>query len=110
MVTVVDCFSLELLAIHVGQSLEGEDVVRVVDAIAVQRGTLKAIKADNGSAFIGKAMDRWAYQRAVEIDFSLPGKPTDNAMIESFRGRLRQESLNERWFMSLEDAQHKIEA
>lgn len=110
MLTVVDCFTRESLAIHVGQSLKGEDVVRVVDAIAGQRGTPQTIKADNGSEFISKAMDRWAYERKVEIDFSRPGKPTDNATIESFNGRLRQECLNEHWFMSLEDAQHKIEA
>ena len=110
MLTVVDCFTRESLAIHVGQSLKGEDVVRVVDAIARERGTPQTIKADNGSEFISKAMDRWAYEHKVEIDFSRPGKPTDNAMVESFNGRLRQECLNEHWFMSLEDAQHKIEA
>ena len=110
MPTVVDCFTRESLAIHVGQSLKGEDVVRVVDAIARERGTPQTIKADNGSEFISKAMDRWAYEHKVEIDFSRPGKPTDNAMVESFNGRLRQECLNEHWFMSLEDAQHKIEA
>ena len=110
MLTVVDCFTRESLAIHVGQSLKGEDVVRVVDAIARERGTPQTIKTDNGSEFISKAMDRWAYERKVEIDFSRPGKPTDNAMVESFNGRLRQECLNEHWIMSLEDAQHKIEA
>jgi len=109
MLTVVDCVTRESLAIHVGQSLKGEDVVRVVDAIARERGTPQTIKADNGGEFISKAMDRWAYEHKVEIDFSRPGKPTDNAMVESFNGRLRQECLNEHWFMSLEDAQHKIE-
>ena len=109
MLTVVDCFTRESLAIHVGQSLKGEDVVRVVDAIARERGTPQTIKADNGGEFISKAMDRWAYEHKVEIDFSRPGKPTDNAMVESFNGRLRQECLNEHWFMSMEDAQHKIE-
>ena len=55
-------------------------------------------------------MDKWAYERGVELDFSRPGKPTDNAMVESFNGRLRQECLNEHWFMSLQDAKNKIEA
>ena len=55
-------------------------------------------------------MDKWAYERGVELDFSRPGKPTDNAMVESFNGRLRQEWLNEHWFMSLQDARNKIEA
>jgi putative transposase len=68
------------------------------------------IKTDNGSEFISKVMDKWAYERGVELDFSRPGKPTDNAMVESFNGRLRQECLNEHWFMSLKDARNKIEA
>jgi len=55
-------------------------------------------------------MDKWAYKRGIELDFSRPGKPTDNAMVESFNGRLRQECLNEHWFMSLGDAMDKIEA
>jgi putative transposase len=55
-------------------------------------------------------MDKWAYERGIELDFSRPGKPTDNAMVESFNGRLRQECLNEHWFMSLGDATDKIEA
>ncbi len=109
MLTVVDCFSRESLSIHVGQSLKGEDVVRVLDAIVNERGKPQTIKSDNGSEFISKAMDKWAYERGVELDFSRPGKPTDNAMVESFNGRLRQECLNEHWFMSLEDARDKIE-
>ena len=63
-----------------------------------------------GSEFISKVMDKWAYERGIELDFSRPGKPTDNAMVESFNGRLRQECLNEHWFMSLQDARNKIEA
>lgn len=110
MLTVVDCYSRESLAIHVGQSLKGEDVVRVLNQIAQERGRPQTIKADNGSEFISKVMDKWAYEKGVEIDFSRPGKPTDNAMVESFNGRLRQECLNEHWFMSLDDAKDKIEA
>lgn len=64
----------------------------------------------HGSEFAGKVMDRWAYERDIEIDFSRPGIPTDNATVESFNGRLRQECLNENWFLSLDDARHKIEA
>ena len=110
MLTVVDCFTRECLSIHVGQSLKGEDVVRIVEAISQIRGVPETIKTDNGSEFISKAMDRWAYERKVEIDFSRPGKPTDNAMVERFNGGLRQERLNEQWFMSLNDAKSKIEA
>jgi putative transposase len=101
MLTVVDCYSRESLAIHVGQSLKGEDVVGALNAIVHQRGQPQTIKTDNGSEFISKIMDKWAYERGVELDFSRPGKPTDNALVESFNGRLRQECLNEHWFMSL---------
>ncbi len=62
-----------------------------------------------GSEFISKALDKWAYENGVEIDFSRPGKPTDNAKNESFNGRFREECLNAHWFLSLEDARRKIE-
>ena len=110
MLTVVDCYTRECLAIDVGQSLKGEDVVESLNRICAQRGLPRTIKTDNGSEFISKAMDKWAYERGVELDFSRPGKPTDNARVESFNGRLRQECLNAHWFMSLADAQDKIAA
>jgi putative transposase len=75
-----------------------------------QRGKPAAIKVDNGSEFAGKVMDRWAYENGVELDFSRRGTPTDNAVVESFNGRLRQECLNEHWFLSLADARRKISA
>ncbi len=62
-----------------------------------------------GTEFTSKAFDQWAYTNGVEIDFTRPGKPTDNAFIESFNGRVRQECLNENWFLSIEDAQQKVE-
>jgi len=110
MLTVVDCYTQECLAIDVGQSLKGEDVVRTLTRIAAARGKPRTVKSDNGSEFISKAMDRWAYENAVELDFSRPGKPTDNAKVESFNGRLRSECLNAHWFLSLDDAKRKIEA
>ncbi len=67
------------------------------------------MKTDNGREFISKAMDKWAYERGIEIEFSRPSTPTDNATIERFNGRLRQECLNEHWFMSLNDVRSKIE-
>jgi putative transposase len=91
MLTVVDLYTRECLAIDVGQSLKGDDVVRVLNEICSLRGKPRTIKTDNGSEFISKAMDKWAYERGVELDFSRPGKPTDNAGVESFNGRLRQE-------------------
>lgn len=108
--TVVDTYTRECLAIEVGQSLKGEDVVRTLERITGQRGWPGTIKADNGSEFISKAMDRWAYENGVELDFSRPGRPTDNAKVESFNGRLREECLNAHWFLSLDDAKRKIEA
>jgi putative transposase len=100
----------ECLAIEVGQSLKGEGVVGVLNMIELQRGLQMTIETDNGSEFIGKAMDRWAYERAEELDFSRPGEPTDNAGVKCFDGCPRQECLNANWFLSLEDARMKIEA
>ena len=110
MLTVVDLYTRECLAIEVGQSLRGEDVVRVLNEVAQERGLPRAVKSDNGREFISKIMDKWVYERSVALDFSRPGKPTDNAAVESFNGRLRQECLNANWFLSLADAQEKIAA
>lgn len=107
--TVVDCNSRESLAIHVGHSLQGKDVVRGFDQIVQERGRPETITTDNGNGFISKVMDNWLYERGVEIDSCRPGNPTDNAMVERFNGRLRQECRNEHWIMSLNDAQTKIE-
>ena len=108
--TVVDNYTRECLAIEVGQSLKGDDVVNALLRITAERGKPQTIKVDNGSEFISKAMDRWAYENRVDLDFSRPGKPTDNAKVESINGRFRVECLNTHWFLSLADAQRKIEA
>src|SRR6266436_6247493 len=109
--TLVDNYSRECLEIEVGQSLKGFDVVAVMERIKQVRGVVpQRIQVDNGSEFISKALDRWAYENAVTLDFSRPGKPTDNAYVESFNGRLRDECLNANWFLSLADAKAKIEA
>ena len=108
--TIVDNFSRQCLAIHVGQSLKGEDVVAVMQRLHQQLGLVpERIQVDNGSEFISKALDRWAYDQHVTLDFSRPGKPTDNPYIESFNGSFRDECLNVHWFLSLTDAQEKIE-
>ena len=73
-------------------------------------GYPKSIRADNGPEFISRDLDLWAYQNDVILDFSRPGKPTDNAFIESFNGKFRAECLNAHWFMGLEDARSKLEA
>ncbi|MBX9653775.1 integrase core domain-containing protein [bacterium] len=90
-----------------GQRLTGDDVVRVLDQVTKQRGSPKSIRVDNGPEFISKSLDLWAYWSKVELAFSRPGKPTDNAFIESFNGKFREECLNQHWFLSLEDAQEK---
>ena len=83
--TIVDNYTRECLAIEVGQRLTGDDVAATLNRINATRGLPKTIKVDNGSEFISKAMDRWAYEHSVELDFSRPGRPIDNAKIESFR-------------------------
>ena len=65
---------------------------------------------NNGPEFTSKRLDQWAYLNGVKLDFSRPGKPTDNAFIEAFNGRFRQECLNENWFLSWEDAEEKVES
>ncbi|NRT18726.1 putative transposase [Hymenobacter sp. 9A] len=108
--TIVDNFSRQCLAIHVGQSLKGEDVAAVMQRLHEQLGVVpERIQVDNGSEFVSKALDRWAYDRHVTLDFSRPGKPTDNPCIESFNGSFRDACLNVHWFLSLLDAQEKIE-
>ena len=93
-----------------GQNLRSTEVAEMLNIIALRRPLPQLLKTDNGSEFTGKMLDRWVYERGIRIDFSRPGTPTDNATVESFNGRLRQECLNENWFMSLEDARCKIEA
>jgi putative transposase len=108
--TIVDNFSRQCVAIHVGQSLKGDDVVEVLERLKVVSLTVPSrIQVDNGSEFISKALDKWAYDKGVTLDFSRPGKPTDNPFIESFNGSFRDECLNAHWFLSLTDAQEKIE-
>ena len=108
--TVVDNLSRECLAIYVGQSLKGKDVVDVLNRIKITRNIVpRKIQTDNGSEFISKEMDRWAYENKVTMHYSRPGKPTDNPLVESFNGSFRDECLNAHWFLSLEDAKEKIE-
>ena len=108
--TVVGNFSRKCLAIHAGKSLRGSDVVGAMERITERTNSLpRRIKVDNGSEFISKVLDKWAYENKVELDFSRPGKPTDNPFIESFNGSFRDECLNANWFFSLEDAQEKFD-
>jgi putative transposase len=105
----VDIYTRESLAIEAGQRLKGEDVVMVLNRIMLQRAAPKVLFCDNGSEFASQAMDLWAYRNGVRIDFSRPGKPTDNAFVESFNGTLRAECLDAHWFTTLAEAKQLIE-
>ena len=107
--TIVDNFTRENLGLYAAQNIKGQDVVDVLDGIVAHRGKPARIQVDNGSEFTSRSMDLWAYLNKVKLDFSRPGKPTDNPFIESFNGKLRAECLNENWFLSLADARDKIE-
>lgn len=108
--TVVDQFTRECLAIHADFSLTGARVAGILDQVALDRGYPELITVDNGTEFWSKAMDSWAYRRRVRLDFIRPGRPVENAYIESFNGRLRDECLNLELFMDILDARRKLEA
>lgn len=109
--TIVDNYSRKSLQIVIGQHLKGDDVVIALEQCKrIEKTVPQRIQVDNGSEFISKALDKWAYDNKVVLDFSRPGKPTDNAYIESFNGKFRDECLSVNWFLSLEDAKEKIES
>lgn len=107
--TIVDTFSRFSPAVDPRFSYRGEDVVLALERVCREVGYPKSIRVDQGSEFISRDLDLWAYQKDVVLDFSRPGKPTDNAFIESFNGKLRAECLNAHWFLSLDDARAKME-
>lgn len=108
--TIKDLFSREAVAIYVDLSIPGVHVAEVLSGLKQSRGLPAAIVVDNGSEFTSRAMDQWAFQNGVELKFIQPGKPIQNAFIESFNGRFRDECLNENWFTDLADAKRSIEA
>jgi len=107
--TVVDTFSRFSPIIDPRFSYRAEDVVQSLEWICRSNGYPKTIRVDQGSEFISRDMDLWAYAKGVTLDFSRPGKPTDNAFIEAFNGRFRAECLNAHWFLTLDDARSKME-
>jgi putative transposase len=107
--TVLDIFTKECLALEVDTSINGDRVARVLDGLIFMRGCPAAITTDNGPEFTGIALDRWAYRNKVRLDFIKPGKPIQNAFIESFNGRLRHECLNQHYFVTLLEAKRIIE-
>lgn len=108
--TVVDVFTRQALAVEAGVRLKGEHVVEVLNCLVARHGAPKYVFVDNGSEFTGRIMDLWAYHNAVRLDFSRPGKPTDNRFVETFNGSLRDECLNVHWFESLHEAKRTLEA
>lgn len=110
MLTVVDCYSRESPAIEADTSMGGVRVCRVLDRLVEERGVPEQIMIDNGPEFAGTALDAWAHRRGVKLHFIEPGKPSQNGYIESFNGKLRDECLNENWFLDLADCRRTVEA
>lgn len=107
---LMDGYTREALAIEVDTSLPGLRVVRVLERLRERRGTPAAMQVDNGTEFTSRVVDQWAYQHGVALHFIERGKPTQNAFIESFNGKFRDECLNQNWFVDLREAQDRIEA
>jgi putative transposase len=108
--TVVDNYSRHSQLIEPDFTLTGTKVVAALERVAKRSGYPKMITVDNGSEFASKAVDAWAFEHGIKLDFIRPGKPVENAVIESFNGRFRDECLNAQVFVSLHDARQKIEA
>ncbi len=110
MLTVVDCYSRESVAIHVDHSQPSRTVTAILDGVIAQRGTPGIITVDNGPEFTSQHLDEWAFTRKIQLDFIRPGRPTENGYIESFNGKLRDECLDANWFASLQEAREIIES
>lgn len=110
LLSVIDVFTREALALEVDTSLPGRAVVRVRDRLGAQRPLPGQLVLDNGPELISRVLEEWAHEHAVVLRFIDPGKPIQNAHCESFHGRLRDECLNEHWFLSLGDARQIVEA
>jgi putative transposase len=108
--TVLDLFTREALAIRADARFTSGQVIAVLEELTYLRGAPGSVRVDNGPEFTGKRLDLWAYFNKVTLDFSRPGKPTDNAFIESFNGRPRQKCLDPSWFVCLDDLRQKTEA
>lgn len=107
--TAIDTFSRYAMTVDPRLTYRGSDVVSTLDGVCRKNGYPSVIRVDQGSEFVSRDLDLWAYRHNVTLDFSRPGKPTDNAFIEAFNGRLRAECLNAHWFLSLADAKEKLE-
>lgn len=108
--TIVDDCTRECVAIEVDTSFTGTRVKAVLERLAETHGMPNSITVDHGPEFEGQVLDAWAYQRLVQLSFIRPGKPNENAYIESFNGKFRDECLNEHWFVTMMQARRIIEA
>jgi putative transposase len=108
--TVLDVYSRECVAPEAGVGFRAADVARILTDTGIQRGKLPSlISVDNGPEFTSRDVDHWAYWNQVRLDFSRPGKPTDNPFIEAFNGSLRRECLSQHWFVDLADASRTLQ-
>ncbi len=108
--TVVDNWSRESVLLEAGFRLSGESVAQALSRVSATRPLPRSITVDHGTEFTSKALDQWAWENGIQLDFTRPGKPTDNGLCESFNGRLRDECLNVNEFESIDQARQKIEA
>lgn len=107
--TVLDTFTRECVALVAQPVFRGEDVARILSTVGDERELPQVISVDNGTEFTSRSLDHWAYWNKVQLDFSRPGKPTDNAFIESFNSSLRRECLSQHYFIDLQDAQRTLD-
>jgi putative transposase len=110
LLTIIDDFTCESIGIEIDPSLPSRRVIRVLEGIAAERGYPAVMKFDNGPEFSSLAMLRWGAEKNIKLHFIDPGKPTQNGKIESFNGRLRDEVLNEHWFLTLDQMRETVEA
>jgi putative transposase len=109
LLSIIDVFTREALVLEVDTSLPGRAVVRALDRLGAQRPLPAQLVLDNGPELISRVLEQWAHDHAVALHFIDPGKPIQNAHCESFHGRVRDECLNEHWFLSLGDARRIVE-
>jgi putative transposase len=107
--SILDTYSRQCLRIEVDTSIGGRRVAAILDEIGSIKGWPETMVVDNGPEFISNALDQWAYGRGVRLHFIRPGRPVENAYMESFNARLRDECLNQHWFLTIGDARHVIE-
>jgi putative transposase len=106
---IIDIYTKECFKIEVDTSIGGRRITEILSQISSVRGLPENIVVDNGPEFVSNAMDAWVYERGIKLQFIRPGRPVDNAYMESFNGKFRDECLNQNWFMSVEHARRVAE-